>query len=362
MLKKGYVIFLILGVVLLCSGGVFLFLNKESEEEIFSINTENFVGDEIDNSKYAEYEVNEYKDFQFKSFNTSINNVYNMNYPSDLEYLSFHDFSIFFNDEISIKISFIDEKIDDYKSSIQKKYEVPYFDKMNLSSFSNQKNIRFNGYDVDYFKICSFNESKIDKEELYVEHFVFLIKESQDSFISIELIVNSKRLTDNFLNKFFNNIKIEKNNAKYLYTSTSDGMIFGELVNDNDYKIAYVFDAERYKEIESYRNNDSSHTFSVIKNNDVFINISLKSISDLEKLINDYENVAKFHYEKYGIAEEFYDGKMIHKVSLEKSNGSEVIYLIQVEDFSVYIISMFSNDLVDNFAFDFIPFDLSDKK
>ena len=156
------------------------------------------------------------KESFIKSADISIKNKYIFNYSKELSTSSNSDTSIsFYSINLDLNVEIVNSSISNYYNNVLKNTFDIQKENIKQEYFASEI-MKNNGIEVMYAKTCSFQDNH------YLETFYFIIKESDNSSVLFTLRFKDCKVSDESLSKFVNSIKIDKNNAKYLYSTYSN--------------------------------------------------------------------------------------------------------------------------------------------
>ena len=315
--------------------------DKDDVDDKLIVNTSSIHGDEINSSMYDYYKVNNLIEEEIKSEDLSLRNKYIFAYSDDFSNVIVGNNAVKAN---GLKTSF-SAFMAPTSYTFDINHFIEYYKRLGFDLFQtyeSKDDIKISDYSVKYVKIIAKKSNNIDFDN-YREQFIIFIKESDVyQFVARYEIIDS-RFTDKILTDFLKKIKIEKNTAKYLYTSLKDGKINGTLKQNAEsdissiYEVSYDLDSSKYTEVENGYNAINYHSFSSKNNSN--IDIVLKTIVYGDNAEKDF-----FEETEGTIYENFKDSKVVDSSSSTLSlNGKNYIKLIfnfnTKDDKSMYKVS-----------------------
>lgn len=359
--KNTGIILILLGIILVI--GSFVFFKNENAESLGKIDTSEIVGDKINNEIYNEYSY----DKAFLSDyikGTDIDKKSKVSFPI-LEEMDYNDVYTEFSkslskDEFNITAMVLKESnsLNDYTNKLIDIYKYQDSDKLNYASGA----IKVNDFDGKYIKFeYTFNDNEKDTI-IYNESFYIIFPLSNDEIVLLMYSVVNNRLSDDFLSKTIDNIKIEEGKAIYLNSKEEDNKLVGSLIqkkiDENEYyKVNYKIDSAKYREIEKEKNTINYTTFTS-KTSDLLITIETRTTMEdniVELLKEEYKSVD--NSKGYNAENVIFGNKEYTRISLEYSDEGETkyqyVYIYKIEKRIAYVITMTSNsneDVIDDFV------------
>lgn len=377
-------IFAIFGIILIIIGFLYLlsmFRHKnnsiDDDRVINKISTSDMVGDDIESSKYPFYKnSNKYNETYIYGYDTDLKNKYIFSYPEDLIENSLNDKEKnIVGKDIHIETLFMN----DYTIESYKKEYISQLDTEDnlLQVYDHNDKVDISSYDAYYYKVNylqKITDESGNSQNYYVEKFVILIQESEDSLLSIIITSNNAKISDDFLTQFINKMKIEKNTASYTYGKIVGDKIEGQVkqknnINNKTYVVNYELPTNKYKELPLYDNNIFKTRFIEDKSSDYFdIEIVFDNSSNF---LEEYKDLLSLQYSnsvpnKLGINESIYDDVTYRKISFsyfdELDNLTyKKLYLIRELENGVYYIVTYTTlgDISDETIKDFLKIDFT---
>lgn len=392
-MKKQSFIIIVLGLILVIFGAVsFSFKDDSTDHQDGNENVDNnddngnedekppkdslvvdtslIDGDEINSTMYDYYKVNNLLSEEIKSEDLSVKNKYNFAYSNDFNNVIVSGNSV---RAVGLKTSFSALMVPT-SYNLDVNHFIEYYKRLGFDLFKtyeSKNDIKISGYSVKYMKIIA-KKSKNNNPDNYREHFIIFVEESDDYRFMIKYEIIDRRFTDDILTNFLKKIKIEKNAAKYLYTTSKDGKINGILKQNAEsdvssfYEVSYNTDSNKYVEVENGYNGINYNSFSLKSNSN--INISLKTVvynaesdflselvgsvyenSDNLKVINSSTTTVSIKGKsllKAYVSFSTRDNKTLYKTAVAYKISNNVYYVVTIDSDSTIPDSMFE-DFVD---------------
>ncbi len=310
--NKKIILLLVAGLFFIVLGFLLIFMNqnnssnknsnKEPKEEPLKpafnikIDTSKLELNGVDLSKIEFIQWDLSKEASIKSSDTSIRNKYIFNYSKDLFSTGNSDTAVsLYSPYFDLTVNIVNSNIEKYYNETLKTDFETKKEKMNQEYYSSEI-IKNNDIPIMYAKTSSFQNN------LYLETFYFILQESDNSSVVFTLYFKNYRVSDDNLNQFINSIKIDKNNAKYLYSTTSsDKKSLNLSLNQNCTNTNNVVNLELSTSLfmEEERNYNSNYitTFSIKYNKESSIVVS-SNCNYNKDLLNNIGNSAKKSYSK----------------------------------------------------------------
>lgn len=352
-------ILIVIGLLLIFLGVILNFNKGINEEEKnnyeLTIDTKNINGDDIDNSNYG-YLSNDLSDeTTVKSMDLQVRNKYTLKYPNYLVEVTLDDTTkTLIGNEMQLYVNYnFDINLQNYKSDLLGEYDKSLCKVQSSDEINNKTYLE--KYELYYFKINSLCYSEEENKNTYKERFILGIKEEDNNYLTVTLSSNNKKISDEFLTSFVNNIKIEDKVATYLYSETNGDNIIGTLkqldsVSNQTYSLEYKIPRSKYTEKENIENNIYKTNF--ISNQDYtdrieiefLLNNNVDFIEEYAKNIKDELNdESAFEIFTFELQDAQYDNKAYQQITLEykdklDNSTHNTVYIINKLDNGIYYI------------------------
>lgn len=312
--NKKIILLLVAGLFFIVLGFLLTFMNqnnssnknsnKEPKEEPLKpafnikIDTSKLELNGVDLSKIEFIQWDLSKEASIKSSDTSIRNKYIFNYSKDLFSTGNSDTAVsLYSPYFDLTVNIVNSNIEKYyNETLKTDFEIKK-EKMNQEYYSSEI-IKNNDIPIMYAKTSSFQNN------LYLETFYFILQESDNSSVVFTLYFKNYRVSDDNLNQFINSIKIDKNNAKYLYSTTSSDKkslnlsLNQNCTNTNTNNVVNLeLSTSLFMEEERNYNSNYITTFSIKDNKESSIVVS-SNCNYNKDLLNNIGNSAKKSYSK----------------------------------------------------------------
>lgn len=312
--NKKIILLLVAGLFFIVLGFLLIFMNqnnssnknsnKEPKEEPLKpafnikIDTSKLELNGVDLSKIEFIQWDLSKEASIKSSDTSIRNKYIFNYSKDLFSTGNSDTAVsLYSPYFDLTVNIVNSNIEKYYNETLKTDFETKKEKMNQEYYSSEI-IKNNDIPIMYAKTSSFQNN------LYLETFYFILQESDNSSVVFTLYFKNYRVSDDNLNQFINSIKIDKNNAKYLYSTTSSDKkslnlsLNQNCTNTNTNNVVNLeLSTSLFMEEERNYNSNYITTFSIKDNKESSIVVS-SNCNYNKDLLNNIGNSAKKSYSK----------------------------------------------------------------
>lgn len=312
--NKKIILLLVVGLFFIVLGFLLIFMNqnnssnknsnKEPKEEPLKpafnikIDTSKLELNGVDLSKIEFIQWDLSKESSIKSSDTSIRNKYIFNYSKDLFSTGNSDTAVsLYSPYFDLTVNIVNSNIEKYYNETLKTDFETKKEKMNQEYYSSEI-IKNNDIPIMYAKTSSFQNN------LYLETFYFILQESDNSSVVFTLYFKNYRVSDDNLNQFINSIKIDKNNAKYLYSTTSSDKkslnlsLNQNCTNTNTNNVVNLeLSTSLFMEEERNYNSNYITTFSIKDNKESSIVVS-SNCNYNKDLLNNIGNSAKKSYSK----------------------------------------------------------------
>ncbi len=325
-----YVLFF-LGLILIL-GGFLKFFSKNNLTEKSNnivVDTRNMTGDEIDFSQIEEITFNNLKSIAVKIQNLSKKPLLTLKYPNTIV-------SEFINDD-NVRLSGNNMTIEaknlygiDMKSNVE--LSISHHEEAGNKKrilYSSEENF-VNGYKLEYARIQALNDS--GEAKIYYDEFQIYIETDENVIFFISFQLYNRKFTDDILNRFINEIKIENNKSNYLYSKNEKNQLtysfkvdYNEGIKTGTKYVTYFLPSDKYLEIETENNNSHLNTFRSIDkkinvtlsiegiNEEIIKNTVFKGIEDIYKENKNYElnkfDVSNIALNNFEFLTLFYDYK-----------------------------------------------------
>lgn len=312
--NKKIILLLVVGLFFIVLGFLLIFMNqnnssnknsnKEPKEEPLKpafnikIDTSKLELNGVDLSKIEFIQWDLSKESSIKSSDTSIRNKYIFNYSKDLFSTGNSDTAVsLYSPYFDLTVNIVNSNIEKYYNETLKTDFETKKEKMNQEYYSSEI-IKNNDIPIMYAKTSSFQNN------LYLETFYFILQESDNSSVVFTLYFKNYRVSDDNLSQFINSIRIDKNNAKYLYSTTSSDKkslnlsLNQNCTNTNTNNVVNLeLSTSLFMEEERNYNSNYITTFSIKDNKDSSIVVS-SNCNYNKDLLNNIGNSAKKSYSK----------------------------------------------------------------
>ena len=312
--NKKIILLLVVGLFFIVLGFLLIFMNqnnssnknsnKEPKEEPLKpafnikIDTSKLELNGVDLSKIEFIQWDLSKEASIKSSDTSIRNKYIFNYSKDLFSTGNSDTAVsLYSPYFDLTVNIVNSNIEKYYNETLKTDFETKKEKMNQEYYSSEI-IKNNDIPIMYAKTSSFQNN------LYLETFYFILQESDNSSVVFTLYFKNYRVSDDNLSQFINSIRIDKNNAKYLYSTTSSDKkslnlsLNQNCTNTNTNNVVNLeLSTSLFMEEERNYNSNYITTFSIKDNKESSIVVS-SNCNYNKDLLNNIGNSAKKSYSK----------------------------------------------------------------
>lgn len=312
--NKKIILLLVVGLFFIVLGFLLIFMNqnnssnknsnKEPKEEPLKpafnikIDTSKLELNGVDLSKIEFIQWDLSKESSIKSSDTSIRNKYIFNYSKDLFSTGNSDTAVsLYSPYFDLTVNIVNSNIEKYYNETLKTDFETKKEKMNQEYYSSEI-IKNNDIPIMYAKTSSFQNN------LYLETFYFILQESDNSSVVFTLYFKNYRVSDDNLSQFINSIRIDKNNAKYLYSTTSSDKkslnlsLNQNCTNTNTNNVVNLeLSTSLFMEEERNYNSNYITTFSIKDNKESSIVVS-SNCNYNKDLLNNIGNSAKKSYSK----------------------------------------------------------------
>lgn len=312
--NKKIILLLVAGLFFIVLGFLLIFMNqnnssnknsnKEPKEEPLKpafnikIDTSKLELNGVDLSKIEFIQWDLSKEASIKSSDTSIRNKYIFNYSKDLFSTGNSDTAVsLYSPYFDLTVNIVNSNIEKYYNETLKTDFETKKEKMNQEYYSSEI-IKNNDIPIMYAKTSSFQNN------LYLETFYFILQESDNSSVVFTLYFKNYRVSDDNLSQFINSIRIDKNNAKYLYSTTSSDKkslnlsLNQNCTNTNTNNVVNLeLSTSLFMEEERNYNSNYITTFSIKDNKESSIVVS-SNCNYNKDLLNNIGNSAKKSYSK----------------------------------------------------------------
>lgn len=367
--NKKIILLLVVGLFFIVLGFLLIFMNqnnssnknsnKEPKEEPLKpafnikIDTSKLELNGVDLSKIEFIQWDLSKEASIKSSDTSIRNKYIFNYSKDLFSTGNSDTAVsLYSPYFDLTVNIVNSNIEKYYNETLKTDFETKKEKMNQEYYSSEI-IKNNDIPIMYAKTSSFQNN------LYLETFYFILQESDNSSVVFTLYFKNYRVSDDNLNQFINSIKIDKNNAKYLYSTTSSDKkslnlsLNQNCTNTNTNNVVNLeLSTSLFMEEERNYNSNYITTFSIKDNKESSIVVS-SNCNYNKDLLNNIGNSAKKSYSKienYKLETKKINNKDFQILSFkyfQNNIGCEKVYIVCVnKNIGYYMVEITSMDKI----------------
>lgn len=367
--NKKIILLLVVGLFFIVLGFLLIFMNqnnssnknsnKEPKEEPLKpafnikIDTSKLELNGVDLSKIEFIQWDLSKESSIKSSDTSIRNKYIFNYSKDLFSTGNSDTAVsLYSPYFDLTVNIVNSNIEKYYNETLKTDFETKKEKMNQEYYSSEI-IKNNDIPIMYAKTSSFQNN------LYLETFYFILQESDNSSVVFTLYFKNYRVSDDNLSQFINSIRIDKNNAKYLYSTTSSDKkslnlsLNQNCTNTNTNNVVNLeLSTSLFMEEERNYNSNYITTFSIKDNKESSIVVS-SNCNYNKDLLNNIGNSAKKSYSKienYKLETKKINNKDFQILSFkyfQNNIGCEKVYIVCVnKNIGYYMVEITSMDKI----------------
>lgn len=369
--NKNFIFLLIIGLSFFVVGIVLLFIDenesskKDSHKEpdslillsAFNLNIDTsklkLLDDDLTNIEFINFDLS--KEAFIKSADLSIKNKYIFNYSKDLLTSNNSDTGIsFYSTNFDINVDIMNSNIKDYYDEILKNIFETREETIKQEYYASEI-MKNNGIEVMYAKTISFQNYQ------YLETFYFLIQESDDSSVLFTLSFKNCKVTDDDLSRFVNSIKIDKNNAKYLYsTYSSDKKTLILSLNricvnkETSNIVELALPTSLFKEEERAYNSNYITTFSINGNNNssMIVTSNCNYNSDLLENIGNNAKKTYSKLENYKLEKKEINGIKFEILSFKYFQNNvecEKAFIVGInKDIGYYMVEITSLDRISD--------------
>lgn len=312
--NKKYMLFFVVGFLSIVLGIILININQPNStnkddnkkdetkplEPTFNlkVDTSKLELKDVDLSSFEFIDLDLSKETFIKSTDMSVRNKYIFNYSKELLSNNVSDMSVLlYSSDYDLNVNIVNLNIEKYYNDVLKKDFEKQKEKVKQEYYVTEI-VKNNDIDIMYAKTSSL------QGKVYTENFYFIIQESDSASVVFNLCIRNHRVSDEELTKFINNIKIDKNNAEYLYSTISDDKQTLKLSlrqtclsKNSDNIVELELPTSLFKEEERYYNSNRITTFSIKNSKDSSAIVSSNCNYDKNLLINIGNN-AKKSYQK----------------------------------------------------------------